>query len=265
MTRTVRAELLKLRRPAIVYSGIGVAVFAVLATVLIFVTAGATSAATFNNGPALGASLAQLGQDTGMVRGFTVAAGFLGLAIFVLFLTSVTGEYGQGTIRTLLTRQPQRTALLGGKLLALLVCTAGALLVAELAATGIAIPLAHLRGVPTTDWFTGAGLSHAAASYGNGLLTAVCYGTVGAAIGVLCRSTPLALGIGIAWLGPLEHIVQLSWTNAGKWFPGLLFDTVASGGTPVVSYTWALTLALAFTAVAAISGTVSFVRSDVTA
>jgi ABC-2 type transport system permease protein len=263
MIRSVRAELVKLRRPAVVYGGVGAFVlFGALATALTFATAKAEPG-RFSVATTPATSLDQLARDAGLTRGFAIAGGFLGLLVFVLFLTSVTGEYGHGTIRALLARQPARVRLLGGKLLALVTCVAVGLLAAEAASVGVAVALAHVRGVSTVAWFTGAGLRHAAADYGNALLAAVCYGTVGATIGVLVRSTPLALGLGIAWLGPIEHITQLTWNDAERWLPGLLFDALAVGGTPVVSYHRALLVTAAGVIGASAVGALSFRRRDV--
>lgn len=82
-------------------------------------------------------------------------------------------------------------------------------------------------------------------------------------VGVLTRSTPLALGIGLAWLAPLEHLIQLNWSEAGNWLPGLVFDAVAAGGTTTTTYLHALTTALAYAALALAVGTASFLRRDV--
>jgi ABC-2 type transport system permease protein len=264
MTRSLRAELLKLRRPSILYGAGGAAVaFALLATVVTFLTAKARPPRVLDVAATLTTSLSQLAGSGGLTRGFTIAAGVLGLLVFVLFMTSVTSEYGLGTIRVMLTRQPARVRLLAGKLLALLGCVAAALLLAEVLSVAAAVALAHARGIPTSAWFTGTGLRHAATDYANALITATCYGVAGATIGVLVRSTPLALGLGIAWLGPIEHILQLSWSDAAKWLPGLVFDAIAAGGTAAASYQRALILSLAFTAVALTIGAASFLRRDV--
>lgn len=266
MIRSLLAELLKLRRPSIVYGATGaIGALTLLATALTFLTATTNPTGTFAGGPGLASSLTGLAEPGGATRGFTIAAGFLGLVVFVLFLVCMSSEYAQGTIRVLATRQPHRVRLLGGKLAALLTVTAVALLGAELLTVLASIALAHLRGIPTSDWFTTTALAHAASGYANALLTAACYGTLGIALAVLVRSTPIALGIGIAWLGPLEHITQLSWTGAERWFPGLLFDAVAAGGNSTVTYQHALLLGLLLTAVAAAAGTLSFTRRDITA
>jgi ABC-2 type transport system permease protein len=268
MIRSLKAELLKLRRPAVLYGGsAGMLGFALLATVLTFTTASSATTAPASpvGGAALVSTVGQLSQPGGLTRGFTIAAGFIGLLVFVLFTTSITSEYGLGTIRMLLIRQPHRGRLLAGKLLALLVFVAALLLAAELLASGAALALAHARDISTADWFSVEGLQHAVGDYANAVLTATVFGAVGIALGVFCRSTPLALGIGLAWLGPLEHITQLGWSEAARWFPGLVFDAVASGGTAIASYQRTLVTALVYAALALVASAVSFVRRDVSA
>jgi len=175
----------------------------------------------------------------------------------------MTSEYGQGTIRVLLTRQPRRAQLLAGKLFALLAFVAALLFAAELISAVAAIALAHARDVSTAEWLTTDGLGHLAGDYANAVLTATVFGTVGISLGVFTRSTPIALGIGLAWLGPLEHILQLSWSGAARWFPGLVFDAIASGGTAITTYQRALAVALAYAALAMTGAAVSFIRRDV--
>ena len=264
MIRSMHAELLKLRRPAIIYGAAGGMLgFALLATVLTFATATTTVAASPMGGDSLTSTIGQLAQPGGLTRGFTIAAGFIGLLVFVLFTTSMTSEYGLGTIRVLLIRQPRRARLLAGKLLALLAFVAALLFAAELLAGGAAIALALTRDISTADWFTAEGLRHCIGDYANAVLTATVFGTVGITLGVFCRSTPIALGVGLAWLGPLEHIIQLNWAGAARWFPGLVFDAVASGGTTITTYERALVTALAYSVVALAAGALTFVRRDI--
>ena len=265
MIRSFRSELLKLRRPGMIFGGGAVlAGFTVLATVLTFTTATATGKAA-QEGRYATSTFAGLAGADGLTRGFANAAGLLGIVVFVLFLTSMTGEYSYGTLRVLLTRQPRRARLLGGKFLALVAVAAAAMVAALLLSAAAAIPLAHGQGIATTAWFTVGGLSHLASNYGNALLAVVFFGTAGFALAVLLRSTVLALGVGLAWLLPLENIVQNSWAGSGHWLPGLLFGAVARGGTNIVSYQVALALALAYSAIALTVASVSFLRRDVTA
>ena len=236
--------------------------FALLATVLAFLTA-KTGPVRPTNGNDLVITVSQLASAGGLTRGFSIAAGFIGLLVFVVFLTSITSEYGQGTLRVLLTRQPRRGRLLTGKLVALLACTAAALLVAEVVSAAAAVAMAGVKDVSTSQWFTGSGLVAAVGDYANALLNATFFGLLGAGLGVILRSTVVALGVGLAWLMPIEHIVQNAWAGAGRWFPGLLFEAVARGGTLVSSYQRSLVLAAAAASLALMAGTATFVRRDV--
>jgi len=265
MIRSFRSELVKLGRPTVLYGAGAVLPFlAVLATALAFLNA---SDGPVPPGPDRGfsLSLAELSNAGGLTLGFTGVAGLLGILVFVLFLTSVTGEHSQGTLRTLLVREPRRGRLLAGKLVALVLLTAVSLLVAELFSAGTSLVAAQLRDVPTSQWFGVEGLQRAAGDYANALLTASFFGLSGAMVGVLVRSTSIGLAVGLAWLLPLEHIIQNSWADAARWFPGLLFDAVAQGGTAVTPYGRGLAGGVLVAGVLVVVGTTAFIRRDVSA
>jgi hypothetical protein len=97
------------------------------------------------------------------------------------------------------------------------------------------------------------------------LLWMTGYAVLGTAVGLFVRSVPLALGIGIAWSGPLEHLVQNAWSPATKIFPGLLLEVVGEGGTADVSLNRALLTAAGYVVVAAAVAAIVFARRDVTA
>jgi ABC-type transport system involved in multi-copper enzyme maturation permease subunit len=262
VTRAFRSELVKLGRRSTLYTaGAVLPLLALLATTLIFVNAG-TVVATGDNAR-FAPTLGQLGQAGGLTTGFTGANGFLGILVFVLFLTSFSSEYVQGTMRTLLVREPRRGRLLLGKLGALLLLVAGSLLAAEVLSGVLSLLLASTRDISTAQWFTGAALQQALSDYTNALIAASFFGALGAAVGVLVRSTSVGLAIGLAWLLPLEHIIQNAWADAAKWFPGLLFDAVSAGGTQVTSYDRGLLMGGVFAAAVLAVGAASFVRWDV--
>lgn len=78
------------------------------------------------------------------------------------------------------------------------------------------------------------------------------------------RSTAVALGGGVAWAGPFEHLVgQDAWPDGGGWFPGLLLESLAQGGGPEASLSRAATLSVAYVSIAARVGTLLFTRRDV--
>ena len=91
------------------------------------------------------------------------------------------------------------------------------------------------------------------------------WASLGMALALFVRSIPVALAIGIVWSGPLEHLTQDAWTAATQWFPGLLLEALAAGGTADVSVGRALLLVGIYVAVAVGAAGLVFARRDVTA
>jgi hypothetical protein len=83
-------------------------------------------------------------------------------------------------------------------------------------------------------------------------------------VAVFVRSIPVALAIGIVWSGPFEHLLQDGWSAASQWFPGLLLEALAVGGTAEVSATRSLLLVTLYVAVAGAAGALVFARRDIT-
>jgi ABC-2 type transport system permease protein len=84
-------------------------------------------------------------------------------------------------------------------------------------------------------------------------------------VAVLVRSVPLALGIGIAWAGPVEHILQDAWSPAERVFPGLLLEAFVAGGTTEVSASQALLSVALYVTLASAIAALTFARRDITA
>jgi ABC-2 type transport system permease protein len=260
MIRSFKAELLKLRRRRVAFvATIGALAFAVIASTAVFLSA------TETGGPAdRGTTIGSLSEAGGATEAFAVGASFIGLPVLVLFIANVAGEFSQGTFRALLLRQPRRLALLAGKMAALLAFVAGVLALAELFTVGASAAIAPSQDVVTNSWLGLDGLGEAARDYGTALLGVISWALLGMAIAVFVRSIPVALGIGIVWAGPFEHIIQDSWTSADRWFPGLLLESLAAGGTDEVAFGRALALVAVYVAVAVSAAAVVFARRDVT-
>jgi len=262
MTRVFQAELLKLRRRRVALAVLASAVvFAALSATVVFLSA----AGPGERAAARGASIAELSQAGGGTEAFSTGASFIGTLVLVLFIANVAGEFSQGTFRTLLMRQPRRIGLLAGKMAALLAFAAAALLLAELLTVVASLVLAPSQDVATGSWFGRDGLGAAAGDYGRTMLGVVAWGSLGMALAMFVRSIPVALGIGIVWSGPLEHLTQEAWTAAGQWFPGLLLEAVAAGGTDEVSVGRALATVGVYVAAAVVAAGLVFARRDVTA
>lgn len=265
MIAAFRAELIKFRRPRILFGVLGgMVLLGILATILTFVTA-KNAAQVFNSGRpgAVRYSVRALADANGPTRGFTIGAGFAGVVVLVLFTVSVAGEFGAGTMRTLLLVEPHRLRVVAGKVLALAVFVAAGFLLAEIAATATAFLLAQIRGISTTNWISGHGVRDWCSAYGNTTLAGLAWGLAGAAVGAVFRSVPLALAVATAWFFPLENILHQAWAGADRWFPGLLFQGLGAGTGGAVSWGRALLMiAVYLAAVIAVAAT-TLTRRDI--
>jgi ABC-type transport system involved in multi-copper enzyme maturation permease subunit len=264
MRSSFRAELLKLRRRSVfVAAGTAAFLFALLTTLVTFLSAESGPAMPGRRG--FSGTLESLARPEGATQAFADGAGFLGIVILAVFISNVGFEYARGTLGTSLMKQPGRLRLLGGKMAALLVFLAGTLAVAEAAGWILGLAIAPIRGVSTSAWFSVSGLAEAGGAYGTALFVAAAWAGFGMTAAILTRSVPVGLGIGLAWAGPLEHIIQQAWAGASRWFPGLLLEAFSAGGNAEVSSGRALAMVVGYSAVLTTAAVIVFSRRDVTA
>ena len=255
----LQAEVFKLTRPRILAAAAAaIAIAVAIATSVTFLAARTTD--PIGRAPTL-QSLAEAGGGT---DAFSLGVSFLGFFSFVVFIANWTGEFSQGTFRTLLMREPNRIAVLGGKLVALVGLVAAMLLAGVAVTWAVSIPFAAAKDIDTGAWFSAGALGEAARDYGLALFGIAAWAVFGMALAVIVRSTPIALGIGIAWAGPFEHLTQQAFHAVSGWYPGLLLEAVAVGGTDDASLARALPLLMLYMAIAAAAGVWSFTRRDVT-
>jgi hypothetical protein len=263
MTRTFRAELGRLlRRRVLVGTAVSILVFAIGGAAIVMQAAAPAATA---RGQGVRLTVESLSGAGGGTEVFRFAVAFAGTLTFVVFVGVLALEFSRGTFRTMLLRQPRRIRLLAGKLGAMLAFTAGVLAVTEVVMWIAALVEAPAFGISTAAWTGVDALGSALADLGTVVLWAAGYATLGLMVAVLLRSVPLALAVGIAWAGPMEHLLADAWSPAQRWFPGLLLEAVGQGGTAEVSFTRALLSALAYAAIAAVVSGVVFNRRDVTA
>jgi hypothetical protein len=83
---------------------------------------------------------------------------------------------------------------------------------------------------------------------------------------VLVRSTPVTLGIGLLWFGPIENVIGENRAFAERWFPGLVLRSLVQPDSPDALTTGQVlsTLALYGAVCVAVIATVMS-RRDVTA
>jgi ABC-2 type transport system permease protein len=254
-----RSEWVKLKRPNLLagtYAGLALA--ASLFAVLLFAQAPATGGGDLP-------SLARLAQPNGLIHGVNRAAVLLGVVAFGIAATQIASEYSLGTLRQLLVRQPRRATLLAGKFLAVLAFMLGAVVFASLVATVAAYVMAHARHVPTGAWTSGAGIVDLTRALGELLLATVGFTVFGLVVGLLFRSSVIAIIIGFAYLLPFEAVVTRIVPGTASWLPGQLLQAIATGGQEVAGFAHSLILSAVYLVIAGVVATVVFVRKDVTA
>jgi len=261
MIAALRAELVKLRRRRVlVLTAAATVIFTVGSTAIVL-----ASAEQSGNPRGRGVTVEALSEPGGGTEVFTTAVSFAGTFLFVVFVGAVAIEFSRGTFRTMLLHQPRRLRLLAGKMAGLLVFAATVLAIAETLSWLAAKLLAPTQDVATGNWVSAAAVGDALADYGSLLFWVTGYAILGMTLGVLVRSVPVALAIGIAWAGPFEHLLGESWSPAQRLFPGLLLESFVAGGTTDVSASRASLTITAYTIFAATIAATILARRDITA
>lgn len=189
---------------------------------------------------------------------------FLGVIAIVVVAWKVAGEFGNGTIRNLLIRQPNRVKLLSGKLLALWTFVGIAVIAAVAVSVGAAIVLAPAYDISTSAWFTATGLGAVASATTNLLIAVAGYAAIGALLGIVVQSAAPAIGIALAWLLPVESLLARFGESVGDYLPGQAFSDLAAGGTQL-GFALALTVTLGFVLVGTVGAMALFRSRDITA
>src|SRR5215218_7120355 len=277
MRGSYRAELLKLRKwPAM---WILAAVLLVLSQVFGYLIPYVAYRSGGGSGFAAGETPAQLLADIlpgrlvpNTLGGFPIFAGAIALIIGALVAAS---EYGWGTLKTILAQRPRRRSLLAGKLLSM----ATAILVLVLTVFAVnalwSWVIAATEGMPA-DW---PSLLDLGRGIGAGWLILGMWSLVGALLGILFRSTSLAVGLGLVWALAVENLVRgfagvLGFLDAfQRGLPGVNAGSLGAatldqpGGTPgvtaVMSGPQAVVVLGAYVAVLALVAVVALQRQDV--
>ena len=256
----VRAELATLgRRRVLVTTALATAAFAVITTLATFLSAEPASGPSQGRGTTL-ESLADPGGGT---EAFSLGIGFVGLLVLVAFIARLAGEFSHGTLRTVLIKEPRRLRVVLGKLAALVGFMAAVLLLAEALSFAASVLIAPTQDVATANWYGLDAIGDAAGNYAAALAGTLGWALYGMTLALLLRSVAIAVGVGVAWAGPLEHITAESWQAAERWFPGLQLETLAGGGTSDLSSERALLLTAIYATVAVAAGLLTLSRRDI--
>ncbi|MGH3752513.1 MAG: ABC transporter permease [Pseudonocardiaceae bacterium] len=218
MSHVLSAELLKLRkRPAIwVIVGVWLAmnlIFAYLIPYLIYRSGSFTGPDGAAAPGSLLAGMLPANLVTNVLGGYPLFGGAL---VLILGGLMSGGEYGFGTLKTLLTQRPQRIEVLGGALAALAVVVL-ALSVASFAVSAVASGVIAAAESAPGAFPPAAELARGLAA---GWLILGMWGLLGALAGIAFRSTALAVGLSLVWALVIESLIQ-------GFAPALdVFDTV---------------------------------------
>ncbi|MFN0030095.1 MAG: ABC transporter permease [Acidimicrobiales bacterium] len=262
MNRIIHAELNRwARRRVVLAIALSTLVFSTVSTISVFASVQPAGEPSRQEG----ATITALSGTGGGTEAFAIGASFGGFLVFVIIIALMAGEFSGGTFRAMLLRNPNRSAVIVGKLVALLLVAAAAMGVTELFSFVGSLLMAPTQDVSTSEWFTAASLRAAAGDFGNVMAGVTGWAVFGTTLAVLLRSTPLALGLGFAWAGPIENIIVDSWSTGYRVFPGQILGSLIRGGTVELGMGRALTTAAVYTA-AALGATLLLVaRRDVTA
>ena len=281
MRGSYRAELLKLRKwPAM---WILAAVLLVLSQVFGYVIPYVAYRSGGGSGFAAGETPAQLLADTlpgrlvpNTLGGFPLFAGAIALIIGALVAAS---KYGWGTLKTILAQRPRRRSLLAGKLLSMATAILALVLTVFAVNALWSWVIAATEGMPA-DWPSVLDLGR---GIGAGWLILGMWSLLGALLGILFRSTSLAVGLGLVWALAVENLVRgfagvlgfldafqrgLPGVNAGSLVAALGAATLDQpGGTPgvtaVVSGPQAVVVLGAYVAALTLVAVVALQRQDV--
>ncbi|MGH9272417.1 MAG: ABC transporter permease [Ilumatobacteraceae bacterium] len=266
MIRSIHAELLKLTRPRVVAVWLLVTtVFVAGLTAVGILTAAESPSGGPSSEPFGGLSVPGLADAGGGTAVFVQTAGFGTVFLLAVFVATIAGELTRGTFRTMLLQQPARGRVLAGKVAALVGFTAALTLHAEAVAWVTARLLAPVKGIDAAAWSTIDGLAAAGSDYGRMVVFVIGWAILGTLIGVLARSVPIGVGIGLVWFGPVENVIADGWTPAQEYFPGLVLRAIVSPDTAVISTSRALATMTAYAAVALGVTAIALRRRDVTA
>ena len=204
VVNVARAELFKLvRRPA---AWTLLAAAALLSQVFGYLIP-YLSYAGGDSGPIEGASKEAILASTlpdqivaSTLGGFPVFAGALALVFGALVLGS---EYGWGTVKTMLTQRPGRTALLAGQAVALVVSVAVGVLVLFVlgAISSMAIALGQDQSTAFPSFLDLLG------GYVAGVAIMLMWAGLGGALGVVLRGVALPIGLGVVWVLGVENLI----------------------------------------------------------
>jgi ABC-type transport system involved in multi-copper enzyme maturation permease subunit len=212
-----------------------------------------------------GLSLEALAGAGGATTAVIFSIAFAFLLVLVTFAASTGNEFTRGTLRTALTFQPHRLSLMAGKLAARVLVAAIVMAAALVIGSITAATVAPAQDVSTDGWYGLDALGEAVEDYLRAIVFVAGFAVIGTTIAVLLRSTPIALGVGLLWFGPIENVIGEGQDWAERWFPGMVISSIVRPETPdAVATPAALATLGAYTAICAAVIAIVMSRRDAT-
>ena len=261
LSRILFAEWRKLRRPTLLLGTLGaVAFFSILVSSFLFLL---IDSPQDNGDRGVQITREMLALPSGSTQAFSSIGNLLGIIALCVFAAQTAQEYSLGTLRNLLVREPGRIRLLAGKLASMKVFAIIMTLVGAVITIGISYLLAGGKDVSTALWFNSEGRLEIAKTLLNVFISIIGFGIIGMVLGILLRSPISSISIGVLWLLIIENLVGAIKASTLNWLPGYQLGTIATGGSPTVTYTHALALSSIYVGIAIVIATVLFTKRDV--
>jgi ABC-type transport system involved in multi-copper enzyme maturation permease subunit len=218
MINLIRLEFLKLRTTPGLYLTAG-------ATLVLTLVSALSSILTKP-----GAGDDAIGSASQAHHVFQQAAAVSSMAMFILGVLIMAGEYRQRTILQTFLAEPRRVPVVLAKLVA--TGAVGAVLagVSYVATMATALPLYASKNIHHLPiGLTGLGLGT--------VLSGACFGLLGVAVGALARNTVAAIVVGLIWIQVFEvAILQSAIPSMAKWLPvGASMGLTATGASKFLS------------------------------
>lgn len=264
IVNAVRSELVRTRRTGLIVGWPGLtALAAVLINVVMFQVV-KTGAAVPAGGPGVSFPTAvELSHSEGLVAGLGAAASMFGVLTLSFWALATATDYQTGLIRLLVAAQPRRWLLLAGKIVALVLWTAGATTVALITDLVVAPVAAGGSGIDVSAW-----RENVPATLAHGWLNLFCalvvWGILGLVVAVLARSSAIAISAGVGYVLVVESVIRAAAEKVGDWLPGSTLSALAQGGDATLGYASALALGAAYTFVSIGIAQIVFHRRDIT-
>lgn len=261
ITRAFRSEFLLLNRFRMwAIAGLTTVAFTATATALLVATAEPA-----REGQGDGLPPESLLGPGGATASVTWAFGFGFILLLASFTSKIGNEFGRGTLRTALLQQHGRWSLIAGKMAALMTVTIALLVVGLATGAVTAALIAPGEGIDTAGWFGADAIGDTFQDFARMAGWATGWALIGTTLAVLIRSTPVAIGAGVLWFGPIENVIGEGREFAQRWFPGqLLRAIVAPDARDVVSTGTAASTLVAYAAVMIAVVAIVIKRRDVT-